>query len=339
MVKQRAKLKKIVFFGFFVAFLFAFLSVNNTHGFWGWFKTDGNDNVAATTASSKTYTLKINKSGSSAVISSDGKINCGLDCSEKYNSSPIATVTLTAVPASGHSFNKWEGGGCGGSEICTVKITKPITITAKFKKKNPQETSKNRIPDSSFGLGKATTPTYKLKVTIFGKGRIKDNFSKMDCSSNMTCEATYSKGQVVRIKTNDMNSSGVSYNTKVESWDGGGCSGASNYCDIKMNGDKEVRVNFITKTSITYKLKITVSGNGRIQDNYSKIDCGSNMTCQGVYPEGRMIKIKTDSADSSGASFGTKVESWDGGGCSGTSDICEITMDGNKEVTIKFVSK
>ena len=52
-----------------------------------------------------------------------------------------------------------------------------------------------------------------------------------------------------------------------------------------------------------------------------------------------MIRIKTEDTDSTGASYNTKVESWSGGGCSGTSNSCEITMDGDKEVTVKFISK
>ena len=97
----------------------------------------GDDNVAAT-ASSKTYTLKTNKSGKGAVTSNDGKINCGSDCKENYNSSSVSTVTLTTTPDSGYYFNKWSGGRCGGSGACVVKMNKSTTVTANFKKKNLQ---------------------------------------------------------------------------------------------------------------------------------------------------------------------------------------------------------
>ena len=92
-------------------------------------------------------------------------------------------------------------------------------------------------------------------------------------------------------------------------------------------------------TASTYNLKVTVQGNGRVLDTYNKIDCGSNMSCQAAYSKGQIVRISMEETDSSGASFNTKVDSWSGGGCGGTSNSCDITIDGNKEITIKFVSK
>ena len=63
------------------------------------------------------------------------------------------------------------------------------------------------------------------------------------------------------------------------------------------------------------------------------------MACQANYSKGQVITLKTEDSDSEGVSFGTKVDSWSGGGCSGTGNACFVTMDGDKEITVKFVNK
>lgn len=148
---------KIVFAGLvFAVFAAVALSANSANaGFWDWFR-GGNDSTAAV-AKSKTYTLKTNKSGFGAVTSNDGKINCGLDCSEKYNSNPITTVILTATPQDGSSFFGWSGGGCKGTGICTVTMTKSTTVTAKFKKNGGKKS--DGATTSTVTDGGATTST------------------------------------------------------------------------------------------------------------------------------------------------------------------------------------
>jgi hypothetical protein len=54
-------------------------------------------------------------SGSGVVTSSPPGIACGRDCSQDY---PLGTsVTLTAEPASGSSFDGFQGAGCGGGRV------------------------------------------------------------------------------------------------------------------------------------------------------------------------------------------------------------------------------
>lgn len=78
------------------------------------------------------YTLSVNKegTGSGHVSSSPAGISCGADCSEAYLSG--AVVTLTATPDAGSTFEGWVGGGCAGTESCTVSVTSDITVTSRF---------------------------------------------------------------------------------------------------------------------------------------------------------------------------------------------------------------
>jgi hypothetical protein len=57
-------------------------------------------------------------------------IVCGASCSGIY---PVgATVALTAIPDSDSTFLGWSGGGCSGTDSCTVTATAATTVTATF---------------------------------------------------------------------------------------------------------------------------------------------------------------------------------------------------------------
>ncbi|MBU6338331.1 MAG: hypothetical protein KGR19_11060 [Acidobacteria bacterium] len=53
-----------------------------------------------------------------------------MDCTEDFVDG--TTVTLTASPSSGSSFDGWEGGGCLGAGTCTVTVSRVRDITAIF---------------------------------------------------------------------------------------------------------------------------------------------------------------------------------------------------------------
>jgi hypothetical protein len=72
--------------------------------------------------------------GSGTVTSSDGKINCGSDCSETYNT--VTEITLTAIPDTGSVFGGWSG--CTPTpedpKKCTVIVSNTITVKATFQR-------------------------------------------------------------------------------------------------------------------------------------------------------------------------------------------------------------
>ncbi len=77
-------------------------------------------------------TLMVNKTGAGTgtVTSSPAGINCGLSCSGSFNYQ--AVVTLTAHPSPGSIFIGWSGGGCSGTEPCTVTLETAVTVTGHF---------------------------------------------------------------------------------------------------------------------------------------------------------------------------------------------------------------
>jgi M6 family metalloprotease-like protein len=78
------------------------------------------------------YTLTVTKSGTGKgkVASSPAGIDCGSDCGEKYVQG--TQVTLTATPTLGSIFTGWSGGGCSGTDPCTVTMTSSLTVATTF---------------------------------------------------------------------------------------------------------------------------------------------------------------------------------------------------------------
>src|SRR3989338_2656996 len=195
------KNKKIVFAGMIVSmFMAVVLSASSANAsLWNWFKA-GDDNTAAVTRPSsskssssrssksssskssrssatttKSYTLKINKSGKGYVSDEDKRIDCGTNCKEEYvaGSKSGDRVKLTAVPNGGYVFEKfapekecssvYSGGfglndnklikqalayGPGENVVCVTTMNKNKTITAVFKK-IPGASSSSKSKSSS----------------------------------------------------------------------------------------------------------------------------------------------------------------------------------------------
>lgn len=77
-----------------------------------------------------TLTVMMNGTGSGRVASSSEGIFCEKDCSEEYDNG--TQVTLSATPYTGSNFTGWSGGGCSGTEPCTLTINNITSVTATF---------------------------------------------------------------------------------------------------------------------------------------------------------------------------------------------------------------
>ncbi|MBB1127434.1 InlB B-repeat-containing protein, partial [Thiospirillum jenense] len=77
------------------------------------------------------YTLTVVSTGSGYITSDPAGINCGgefNDCSKTYDAN--TAVTLTATPTATATFTGWSGGGCSGTDNCTVTLDAAKNVTA-----------------------------------------------------------------------------------------------------------------------------------------------------------------------------------------------------------------
>jgi streptogramin lyase len=92
---------------------------------------NGDQAVTATFDSNPpgTHALTVAKSGTGAVTTADGKIDCGSTCSHVYDDG--ASVTLNATPAAGSTFAGW-GGACSGTSACNLTMGADHDVSATF---------------------------------------------------------------------------------------------------------------------------------------------------------------------------------------------------------------
>ena len=369
--------KKIVSIGFFAAFLAVFLSVGTAQaGFWDWLNIGG-DSQQAAISGSKTYTLRVNKSGLGgkyiSVTSADGKINCGSDCSERYVSAQ--NVTLTAISKNNnYSFDKWTGGGCSGSGSCVVEVNKPngtVSVRAIFKKgpsasRDASETVPSNSSSSSTSANHtATTGTVTNKTstsaTLNGKVNPKGEnvyynfiyykYGGSAATSSTSWLSAGSGSSDVSISANISGlSSGATYSYYVNSYSyttkkyvNGSAGGINSF--TLSGGSSSSSSNSSSSISSSssvqqYTLKVKISGAGKIMSDPTGIDCkkDSKGKSSGVCS----IKVNKDESVTLDASPNLSYEFgiW-GDACKGkgSSQTCVVKIGSNKTVSATFNKK
>jgi hypothetical protein len=78
----------------------------------------------------KTLTIGLQGTGRGMVISKPLGISCGKDCTEDYDTGEL--VLLIPRPAADSVFAGWSGGGCKGTDTCTVTMDDDLTVIATF---------------------------------------------------------------------------------------------------------------------------------------------------------------------------------------------------------------
>jgi hypothetical protein len=123
-----------------------------------------------------TYTLSLAKAGtgSGTVTGTKAGIACGSSCSHSY---PNGTIDiLTTTPATGSAFAGWSGGGCSGTDPCTVTLNSSTSVTATF----------SLLPET-------------LDVTLKGGGTGSVTSSPAGISCGTTCDHAYPYGTSVSL--------------------------------------------------------------------------------------------------------------------------------------------
>jgi hypothetical protein len=85
---------------------------------------------------SHTLTARLAGRGKGSVSDGAGAISCPSACSHAYTDG--TRVTLHASAAKGSRFAGFSGGGCSGTNPCTVTVSADTTVTATFAKNAPK---------------------------------------------------------------------------------------------------------------------------------------------------------------------------------------------------------
>ncbi len=205
------------------------------------------------------HTLTVQKSGSGIVFDSLGGINCGEDCTEKYDEG--SEITLSAVPDSGYRFAGWSGGGCSGTGSCVVILNQDTTVSASFS---------------------PASYTLTIEKDGTGDGTVTDSLGKIDCGSDCNAEYDYNT-EVTLTAVSDSDS-----DSSFLGWSGGGCSGADN-CKVTMTTDRTVVATFGIPQYLVTVIK-SGSGSGLITDETEGVYCGSD--CEELFEIGSDVVLQ-----------------------------------------------
>jgi phospholipase C len=206
-------------------------------------------------------------------------------------------VTLTATPGQGSTFVGW-GGACSGTGACKITVSSNSSVTATF------------MPVSS------TEGT--LIVSVSGTGTVSSTPAGISCLP--TCSAQYANGTQVTLTAT------AGANSSFSGWSVPGC-GTATSCKVTVNGTTPVTASFAIANELL-TVQFTGNGTGTVNSSPAGISCPP--TCSATYPQGTVVQL----TENPGA--GSTFTSWSGGGCSGMSSTCNVTMSSAQSVTAQF---
>jgi RHS repeat-associated protein/uncharacterized repeat protein (TIGR02543 family) len=205
-------------------------------------------------------------------------------------------VTLTAIPATGSTFDGWSGACAGSASTCTVTMEQTQTVTTRF----------TLMP-----------MTLNATKTGNGTGTIASLQTGIDCGA--TCSALYDWGTSVTLAATPATGS------TFTGWSGA-CTGTDTTCTVTMDQLQAVHADF-TLLKMPLTVAQTGSGTGTITSVPAGIACGAS--CNISYDWGTAVTLTvTPSADS-------LFYGWSGA-CTGIAATCTVTLDQAQNVTADF---
>jgi uncharacterized repeat protein (TIGR02543 family) len=241
-------------------------------------------NVTANFALDNSLMVVLAGNGSGLVSSNPAGINCGTSCSHQFPTNTM--VTLTALTATGSTFDGWSGGGCTGTGTCVVTTDAAKMVTATF-----------------------TLTQHALTVTPAGNGTGMVTSTPAGISCGADCSESYPYNTMVTLAA--MPTTGSTF----IGWSGGGCTGTGT-CTVTMTAATTVTATF-TLTTHALSVTKTGAGAGTITSTPAGINCGAN--CTASFDYNTMVTL------SATPSAGSTFAGWSGAGCSGTAS-CTVTM-------------
>ncbi len=231
-------------------------------------------------------------------------INCGTDCSEDYAADTMVTLTATVststvAGATGSTFGGFSGGGCSGTATtCTVTMDAAKTVTATF----------------------VDYPTLTVTKAGAGTGTVTSAPAGLSCGA--TCLRDFPRNSEVTL------TAAPAAGSSFTGFTGCATTPTATTCTVTMDQARAVAATFAL---IPRTLTVTKAGNGSgtVTSAPAGINCGSD--CARDYDNGTSVTLTATAAP------GSRVSGFSGGGCSGNSATCTVTMDQARSVTATFL--
>jgi uncharacterized repeat protein (TIGR02543 family) len=177
------------------------------------------------------------------------------------------------------------------------------------------------------GAAGKTLATTTVVVQVIGRGTVSGGGGQINCGNgSKSCYATYVSGESVVLTAS------APAGWTFAGWDDSDtCSGTSTTCSIPLNGAwHEEIAEFTPLTPVgTSTLTVTEPTGGTVAGG--DIDCGPNSEDCVWEDVTTGSTLTLDETPDPGYSF----SGW-GGACSGTVNICTVTMDADRSVTATF---
>jgi len=159
--------------------------------------------------------------------------------------------------------------------------------------------------------------TVSVRKAGSGTGTVVSTPAGISCGT--ACAASYAAGTLVTLTATP------DAGTLFTGWSGGGCAG-TDPCTFASNTSVTVTAGF---SPAAYTLTVAKSGPGTVTSNPSGINCGSD--CSEPFWTGEVVTL-TAALNNNGSSF----IGWSGGGCSGSTPTCVISVNAATSVTAAF---
>ncbi|WP_296696959.1 S8 family serine peptidase [Thiocapsa sp. UBA6158] len=271
-----------------------------------------------------TIALSVTKlgSGTGVVVSHPAGIDCGSDCSERYDNAPGTTVILDADPADGDSFDGWSG-DCTGAASCILSMDTSKLVTATFT--TPPPTLDNGATQPNLAGAQAAWQYYGVQVPSGATGL---TISTTGGTGDVDLYVRY--GTLPTLSAYDCRPWNIGNNEVCDNFPTPttpgtwyiGLYGFSPFAGVTLS------VGYTAPASDRQlTVSTTGSGSGNVASNPGGIDCGQD--CTHAFENGTTVVL---TAQSDGDSI---FSGWDGA-CTGVVATCTIAMNADKIVSAAF---
>lgn len=251
--------------------------------------------------------LRLSRTGAGSVRTQDGHCDVSGDIACIHDYAHGSSVTLQATPDAGQRVRFWGVSGCDAAEpVCTFTMDRGRTIEVAFEATASEE--------------------YRLNISREEGGTF--SVEARSCPFP-TCTPTYRAGETAVVIASP------SGGNRLARWNlmpsDVSCSASSNRCEIAMDRERDLRIEFETGTTMTTQRTLNVSRSDGGTFSVTGSSCPGS-TCAATFSDGATATINAS------PSSGYRIDRWEGATSCGTSATCNVLMDGDKTVRVVFTT-